>query len=170
MEISRILAPLVAAALAAAATCAAGASTVQVTFKDADKFTDVGDTARLVTDERRNALLNELRNHIQRRAAGRLPEKSQLIVTVTDIDMAGHFETARGPSLDHVRIYRDVYPPRIRLEFTLSDGTGKIVKEGKRELSDATYLKTNIEYRNDLLRYEKKLIDDWAAREFSEKP
>jgi DUF3016 family protein len=167
VEISRLLAPIVAVTLAAVATCAAGASTVQVTFKDADKFTDVGDNARLVTDERRNAILGELRSHIQRRAAGRLPEKSQLIVIVTDIDMAGNFETTRGPNLDHTRIYLDVYPPRIRLEFALTDGTGKVVKEGKRELTDAAYLKTNVEYRNDLLRHEKKLIDDWVAREFA---
>jgi len=160
------IAGFVASVLAASSACAA---TVQVTFKDADKFTDLGDTARVVPDARRNAILGELRGHIQRRAAGRIPEKSQLIVTITDIDMAGNFETARGPKVDHVRIYRDGYPPRIKLEFTLTDFTGQVLKEGKRELTDAAYLKANIENRNDLLRHEKKLIDDWLAREFSAK-
>lgn len=152
------------------ASSPAVAATVQVTFKDADKFTDFGDTARVVPDARRIAMLGELRSHTQRRAAGRIPEKSQLVVTVTDIDMAGNFETARAPQVNPVRIYRDVNPPRIRLEFTLTDYTGQILKEGKRELTDAAYLKTDIEYRNDLLRYEKKLIDDWIAREFPVKP
>ncbi|HKU71719.1 MAG TPA: DUF3016 domain-containing protein [Burkholderiales bacterium] len=161
------IAGFVATVLAASPAVAA---TVQVAFKDADKFTDFGDTARVVPDARRNAMLGELRAHVQKRAAGRIPEKTQLIVTVTDIDMAGGFETARGPKADHVRIYRDGYPPRIKLEFTLTDFTGKVVKEGKRELTDAAYLKTSVEYRNDPLRYEKKLIDDWVAREFSERP
>jgi len=160
------IAGFVASVLAASSACAA---TVQVTFKDADKFTDLGDTARVVPDARRNAILGELRGHIQRRAAGRIPEKSQLIVTITDIDMAGNFETARGPNADNARVYRDGYPPRIKLGFTLTDFTGKILKEGKRELTDAAYLKTNVEHRNDLLRYEKKLVDDWIAREFSAK-
>jgi hypothetical protein len=158
------LAGFVAAVLAASPAIGAA---VQVTFKDADKFTDVGDSARVVPDARRDAILAELRGHIQKRAAGRLPEQSRLVVTVTDVDMAGNFETVRGPRLDHVRIYRDVYPPRIKLEFTLSDGAGQVVKEGKRELTDAAYLKTSIEYRNDLLRYEKKLLDDWIGREFA---
>ena len=160
------IAGFVASVLAASSACAA---TVQVTFKDADKFTDFGDTARVVPDARRNAMLGELRAHIQRRAASRIPEKSQLIVTITDIDMAGNFETSRGPNVDHARIYRDGYPPRIKLEFTLTDYTGQVLKEGKRELTDAAYLKTSVEYHNDLLRYEKKLADDWVAREFSAK-
>ena len=161
------IAGFVATVLAASPAVAA---TVQITFKDADKFTDFGDTARAVPDARRNAMLGELRAHIQRRAAGRVPEKSQLVVTVTDIDMAGTFETTRGPALDRVRVFRDVYPPRIKLEFALTDYTGQVLKEGKRELTDAAFLKANIETRNDLLRYEKKLIDDWVAREFPGKP
>ena len=160
------IAGFVASVLAASSACAA---TVQVTFKDADKFTDLGDAARVVPDARRAAILGELRAHIQRRAAGRVPEKSQLVVTVTDIDMAGGFETARGPNPDPVRVYRDGFPPRIKLEFTLTDYSGQVLKEGKRELTDAAYLKANIEYRNDVLRYEKKLIDDWVAREFAAK-
>ena len=32
--------------------------------------------------------------------------------------------------------------------------------EGRRELTDLAFL-TSVEYRNDLLRYEKKLLDDW---------
>ncbi len=161
----RVLARIAVAASVLAVAPALAAGVVQVTFQDPDKFTDVGDNARVVPDERRDAILDELRRHIER-AASRLPDGGRLAVTVTDVDMAGNFETPRGPRVDHMRIYREVYPPRIKLEFRLTDAAGKVLKEGKRNLSDAAYLATNIEYRGDLLRHEKKLLDDWLRREF----
>ena len=80
--------------------------------------------------------------------------------------MAGDFEWWRGPRADRVRIVKDVYPPAHQLEFRLVDASGKTLAEGRRELTDLAFM-TNIEYRNDLLRYEKKLLDDWLAREFA---
>ena len=35
---------------------------------------------------------------------------------------------------------KDIYPPRVKLEFRLIGADGKVVSEGKRELQDLGYL------------------------------
>lgn len=141
------------------------AGVVQVTYIRPETFRDVGDNGRVTTDKRRDTLLGELARHVERNAAPRIPAGSTLSIAVTDVDMAGDFEWWHGPRSDHIRIVKDVYPPRIKLDFRLADAAGGAIAEGRRELTDLSFM-TNVEYRNDLLRYEKKLIDDWLEREF----
>ena len=59
-----------------------------------------------------------------------------LDVRMTNIDLAGEFEPWRGPQFDRVRIMREIYPPRVALEFRLTDAGGAVVKEGQRVLLD----------------------------------
>jgi hypothetical protein len=42
---------------------------------------------------------------------------------------------------------------------------GNVLKEGRRDLTDVSYL-MHTELRKDLLHHEKELLDDWLAREF----
>ena len=76
-------------------------------------------------------------------------------------------EPWRGPRFDDVRIVKDIYPPRISLSFRLTDAEGNVVKEGKRELRDLAFMmKINMSFRDDSVRYEKALLDDWLRAEF----
>jgi hypothetical protein len=152
-------------AVAADTPVHAVANIVNVAFVAPENFTDLGDRGYVTTDARRGVLLGDLKRHIEIRAAPRLPALSTLAVAITDIDMAGGFEGWRGPDASRVRVVRDVYPPRIKLAFRLTDESGKVIAEGERELTDPAFM-TNLEYRSDLLRHEKKLLDDWLAREF----
>jgi len=85
---------------------------------------------------------------------------------VTEIDMAGEYEppVRRGQRCE-TRIYRDVYPPRIDLEFRLTDAEGRTVRSGQRRLRDPWYL-TRVDLPlGDPLRYEKRLLQDWLREE-----
>ncbi|MCW5605290.1 MAG: DUF3016 domain-containing protein [Burkholderiales bacterium] len=157
---------LAAVFVCASAPVAPASGTVRVTYLHPEKFTDVGDHGYVTTDRRRDALLAQLARHLEQRAAGYLPTGGTLDVTITDIDMAGGFEWWRGPAADRVRIIRNVYPPRVRLEFKVTDATGRVVSGGQRSLTGLGLTK-NFEYRDDPLRHEKKLLDDWLAREFA---
>jgi hypothetical protein len=55
-----------------------------------------------------------------------VPVGMQLKMKVTDIDLAGGFEPWRGPQFGAIRITREIYPPRISLEFRLIDGSGNV--------------------------------------------
>jgi hypothetical protein len=53
------------------------------------------------------------------------------------------------------------------LEFELVDGAAKVVKTGKRDLTDIDYQLRSVYPRDDYLRYEKDLLRDWMREEFS---
>src|SRR5262249_37844117 len=111
-----------AVAVAALAACGpanpahARDATIEVVYPDPERYTDFGD-GYATPDSRRNVMLDEMQRYIQRAAAPRLPAGSTLRVTIKDIDMAGAFEPLRGARYERVRIFREVYPPRIKLEF-----------------------------------------------------
>jgi DUF3016 family protein len=136
---------------------------VRVEYVHPEKFTDVGDSYSS-NDKIRASYLEELGKHLVQRAARLLSAGQNLIVSITEVDMAGSFEPWRR-RLGDVRIVRDVYPPRIDLHFRLTGADGSVVKEGERKLRDLAFLMTTVLYRDDPLRYEKALIDDWLERE-----
>lgn len=137
----------------------------EVVFVQPEKFTDVGDSYS-PTDRQREVLLGQIKRHIEERAAPHVATGHRLAISITDVDMAGGFEPWRGPRVGNIRIVRNSYPTRIVLSYRLTGADGKLIGEGNRVLSDLAYLH-NIEYRDDLLRYEKKLLDDWLEREFA---
>lgn len=138
----------------------------EVVFVAPEKFTDARDSYT-GSDRGRDAILNQLREYVQDEAQRFVPADNRLYVSVTDVDMAGDFEPWRGPSWDEVRIVKDIYPPRIDLSFRLTDATGRVIKEGTRNLRDNTFLfHMTVQFRDDPLRHEKALIDDWFRGEF----
>ena len=67
--------------------------------------------------------------------------------------------------MDDVRIVKDIYPPRIDLQFRVRDAKGNVIKEGERKLRDLSFM-MNLRLNNhDPLRYEKTLIDDWMRKD-----
>ena len=154
--------------LRGADTAAKPAPPVEVNFVHPEKFTDVKDSY-VSEDNVRDELLNELKQHIQSHIKDYLPAGWHLVVNVTNVDMAGEFEPWRGPEFDDIRIVKDVYPPRINLNFKLTDAAGKVVKQGERHLTNLSFLdEINVYPPEDHLRYEKALLDSWFRNEFGE--
>ncbi len=138
----------------------------EVVFVAPEKFTDVRDSYT-GTDSGRDAILDELRTYMLDESRRFLPEGDKLFISVTDVDLAGDYEPWRGPRWDDVRIVKDIYPPRIDLSYRLVDASGQVVKEAKCELRDLAFLmKITTTFRDDPLRHEKTLIDDWFRSEF----
>ena len=137
----------------------------EVNFFEPEKFTDVRDS--YMGDYDRTTYLDSIREHVLEQAKYYVPEGHKLSVTFTDIDMAGDFEPWRGPRFDDIRIVKDIYPPRIALAYRLTDAEGNVVKEGKRELRDLSFMmKITMAFRDDPVRHEKALLDDWLRSEF----
>ena len=151
--------------------CAAAAkdpervSNVSVVFVGRETFTD----ARRADLEMPAAdLLSALQSFLITTVAPYVPENMQLNIRITNIDLAGDFESFRGPQADHVRIVRGLYPPRISLEFEVIEDAATVVKAGKRELTDIDYQRRSAYPQGDYLRYEKDILRDWLRAEFSD--
>ncbi len=111
-----------------------------------------------------------LARHLQERASARLPAGQHMDVTITDIKRAGNFEPGAGINYQHVRVMRDVYPPRMTLNVRITGADGQVLAEGERKLSDMSYLMNARPMDTDNLRYEKQMIDDWLRRELPAPP
>ncbi len=160
-----VLAALGGAAASAATPADQSRAQVEVIFFEPEKFSDV--RADLMGSEKdRDYYLQMLREHLAERVAAWLPAGSKLSVTVFDVDMAGEFEPWRGPRFQDIRIVKDIYPPRVTLEFKLVNVRGEIVAQGRRELRDLTFMMNLSINRNDSLRHEKQLLDEWLRDEF----
>lgn len=140
-------------------------SRTEVTFFEPEHFTDARDNND--TDKGRDYILGELKRHLEERAQTYIPEGAKLSVTITDVDLAGQFEPWRGPAAADVRIVKEIYPPRIKLSFRLTDANGDVTKQGDRELANMNFLMTAAPTLiSDPYRHDKALIDDWLRTEF----
>ena len=148
-------------ALRAAEVAKASART-DVVFEQPEKFTDVKDSD-FGTDKGRDAILERLREYLVERADKALPAGQKLVITFTDIDLAGEYEPWRGPQFSDVRIVKSIYPPSLKFSYKITDATGKTVKEGKEDLRDLAFEMRLTSDRQDTLRYEKDILRDWIG-------
>jgi Protein of unknown function (DUF3016) len=156
---------LAALALGLTATGApAQDSRVSVVFAHPERYTDLR-LSCVSRDADTRALTAELGRFLQEAAAPRVSEGRRLEITVTNIDMAGEIESWRGPGRCDVRTVKDVYPPRIDLQFRWTGADGAEVPAGTRQLRDSNYLTHAAPVTADHLRYEKALLLDWLQRE-----
>jgi hypothetical protein len=162
MKTLRLLPLILAMAVAAnAADLASPSARTVVVFDHPENFTDVKDSNN-PTDRGRNAILDELRNHLASRATPLLRAGETLTVTFTDIDLAGEFEPQRGPGWDDVRIVKDIYPPDLKFTYAVTDMAGAVVKQGSENIRDMNFQTRLVMDINDPLRYEKDILNDWA--------
>jgi len=170
-HIFRALGLLAAGALSQTASLSAApaekpTTRVEVNFFEPQRFTDVGDRYN-DTERNREYILGELRKYLQERAQSYVPEGQTLAVTITDVDLAGEFEPWRGASATDVRIVKEIYPPRMKLSFRLTNANGDVLKQGERELTNLNFLMTAPPtFMNDPYRHDKALIDNWLRSEF----
>lgn len=138
---------------------------VAVQWTDPTQFSEIRYSANR-REARRGDWVEDLAEYLRRKADKRLPQGDRLEVTITDIERAGDYEPWRGFQLDTIRYMRDIYPPRITLDFKLVGADGSVRAQGTRKLTDMSYLQRSTPVGNtDPLRYEKRLIDDWLRDE-----
>lgn len=140
-------------------------ASVEVRFSDPDKFTDAADDMRGGTFGREDNL-DQIREHLIRRARSHLAPGQTLDVTITDVDLAGEFEPWVMRGANRVRIVKEIYAPRIELTFRLTDATGAVIKEGERNLRDASFMYHRTPMQTEARAVEFELLNDWLRNEF----
>ena len=154
------IAPLTAAAVTPAE------SSVSVTYVNPEQFTENRLYGR---QDRFNRIdyLAQLKAYLIKQGQAILKPGQSLHVNITDIQLAGAYEPWRGPRWDYVRIMRDIYSPRIDLDFRLVDQDGNVLREGKRALRDLDYLHSSVGLaaaEGAPLYYDKALLRRWLGR------
>ena len=160
---SRLLCVASLALVSVMARASALPDNVSVHYKDPQHFTEAKRSFGMHRVHA-NDYLQPLKAYIDQRASRVLAPGQRLDIEVTDVDLAGEYEPWRGPRMDDVRIIKDIYPPRIDLDFTLYGADGKVLRQGHRTLRDLSFLSHNFVADQDSLRYEKSLIDQWLRK------
>ncbi len=141
---------------------------VTVVFSHPEKYADLKDGYSDSDNDRgRERYLPSIQQHLESEARRRLPAGQQLTVTFSDIDLAGDFEPWRGLHFDDIRILKSLYVPRLAFTFKVTDAAGLLIKEGERKLVELGYeMSMTSGFRDDPLRYEKEMLNDWLREEF----
>lgn len=139
-------------------------SNVTVNFEDSDDFTDARSDFGFGTDE---GYLDIISRHLKATAGRLLAEGQKLEITVTDVDLAGEFLPTSRP--EQIRVIKEIFRPRITLNFKLTNAAGAVVKEGDRTLTDLNFMNNlGVIGRNEPLYYDKTMLSDWVNKEFKE--
>ncbi len=140
-----------------------------VIFDHPEKFTDVRDSY-VPSDKGRDGILENIRTFIVRRTESMIPEGDKLTITFTDIDLAGEYEPWRGAQFDDVRIVKPIYPPAFKFTYSVTDASGKVIREGSENIRDMDFqMRVTID-ASDPLRYEKDILDEWARTKLRNLP
>jgi hypothetical protein len=142
---------------------------IEVVWQDAEEYRDV----RPANESRkrfRERVLTQLEEHIVSKSED-LPEGQSLKITVSNVDLAGQVWPSSFVGIGHaggdVRVIKDIDIPRMELAYELLDKSGQVLKSESVKLKDMSFMQSSImRYRNDHLRYEKKMLDDWFKRTF----
>jgi hypothetical protein len=142
---------------------------VEITFVQPEKFTDAKNEA-YASDRGQEQILASIKAYAEKTAGHYVLEGQHLEIRFTDIDLAGDFEPWLGMHYDDIRILKDIYPPRMTVEFRLTGADGKVISEGKRELQNLGYLMHTAMPSDDGLRYDKEMLNNWLRTEFRHSP
>lgn len=137
----------------------AAASRVGVSVGD---FSQMREVKHLRGAQKRDTTqaIQALADWLQRQAERSLPADQSLQVTLRDVDLAGDYEPGRADMYD-IRVIKDIYPPRIELDYRLADASGAVLREGEATLRDTGFLQGAGPMGNDSLRFEKRMLRDW---------
>jgi hypothetical protein len=127
------------------------------------KFADIG-----TTPSERQDNLRALERHFEALAKRYVPVEQDLIIEVTDVDLAGEQHLSfRHPDL---RVVRRIDWPRMSLRYTLKAGE-KIVAQGEERLSDMGFdSRIGANYSSsESLSYERRMMEDWFKTKFATK-
>jgi len=147
--------------LLACAASAQAAGTVQVSFVEPEKFTDVRDASM-----RREDHLANLQRHLEQIGAQYTADGQTLKIEVLDVDLAGEPRRAGFPN--DLRVLRGRADwPRIELRWTL-EAPGAAPRGGKASVADMAYLQhVAVRYASEPLPYERRMLEDWFRKDFS---
>lgn len=148
-------------ALSLLAMSAHAAGTVQVTFIQPERFSDIRDS--FMSSERHLELLKQ---HLQAAAAPYVADGQTMRIEVLDVDLAG--EPHPGARATNLRVLRGRADwPRIQLRYAL-EAPGQAARSGQARVQDLAYLERDLGgYRSrEALYHERRMLDEWFEAEF----
>ena len=159
----RVVFALCAAGTVWAADSSTAPKKAVVNFDHWEKFADVKDNYS-PTERGQQEILQQISDYLVQDAGHVVPNGDLLTITFQDIHLAGEFEPWRGAQWDGIRVVKDIYPPHFKFTWALTNSGGTVVKQGQEDIVDLNFQMRITAFRDDPLRYEKQILDEWMHR------
>ncbi|WP_158966391.1 DUF3016 domain-containing protein [Paraglaciecola sp. L3A3] len=146
-----------------------GQENVEITWHNPEKYRDVRPS-----NGGKQKFMNLTFKRIDQymlKLAKTLPKSQRLVITVSDLDLAGQVWPASfagfGAGMTDIRVVKSVDIPRINFAYQLLSADGKIVKQAQVELKDLNFMaSSNMPFSSDSLHFEKNMLKRWFKQEF----
>ncbi len=163
MTINKIKAGVLVAAITFSASVFAGEA--KITWQNPDKYSDIKSG-----NQGQKSMLRSIDKSFGKEfteLAAKLPAGYQLLVTVTDLDLAGEVDPIPSRMMDQIRVLKDIYFPKITFDYQVLSAGGVAVLEGKAvTLKDMQYLSgTRSAKSSDSYYYERKMLREWFTKD-----
>lgn len=147
-------------ALVSMATPAYGAPAVEVTFVNADRYSDASPHRYLGPDRERDAVLAGLREHLQEIGRKWLVAGDTVKIEIVDVDLAGELRP-RSVGGREIRVLSGSAVPRIRLRYSVTRASGR--QFAGEELLVGGWQWTPPCLAPQTLCHERLLLSEWFA-------
>lgn len=135
---------------------------VNILWQNPSDFSDI-EASVGVQSKFEQYLFTELTEELGKLANKHLANDQQLDLTVTNVDLAGDVQPTFGASTDDIRVVSDLYPPKMRFDYVLTQN-GKVIKSGSEKLNNMGFLSDIQPITNDPFPYERDLLLDWFKK------
>ena len=140
------------------------AGEAKITWQDPDNYTDIRPT-----DETRDAFRNRVFKDLGavfEDLAKQLPDGVMWDITVTDVDLAGDVRPMMRAGMNDIRIVKEVYWPRMSIQYKMTDASGKVLAEGKEDIKDMNFMMNSSGlYGGSSFQYEERMLRDWFKKQ-----
>lgn len=142
---------------------------VEVTWQNPQNYRDI----RPANESRKRFaenIFNKLDEYLVELAES-LPDGQALVITVTNLDLAGEVWPASfvglGSSGSDVRLIKSIDIPRMAFSYQLLGHTGQVLQQGEENLKDMSFQdRANRFFDSEPLRYEKNMLRQWFVSTF----
>lgn len=141
------------------------AGEAKVTWQNPDKYTDIDSG-----NQGKKSMLRSIDKSFGKEfteLATKLPAGYQLLVTVTNLDLAGEVDPIPSLMMDQIRVLKDLYFPKMTFDYQILNAGGVSVLEAKAvTLKDMQYLSSiRSAQSSDSYYYERKMIREWFTKD-----
>lgn len=143
--------------------CAACAGEAKVTWQEPDQYTDICEGTEL-RDHFRAKLFQDFES-IFSDLAKQLPDGYLFEVTVTDLDLAGQINDMHDARWQDVRVIRDIYWPRMSINYTLKNSARETLAAGQEEIKDMDFLSSTSSFGMTRFGYEERMLRHWFKKQ-----
>lgn len=136
-------------------------SPIKVEWLQPEKYSDIRPANEPKGSYRRHVLASF--DKFWQKMSARLPQGYNVKLTMKDVDLAGDVNPLYRLDNREIRVIKEIYFPRITLDYQVLDANNQVVLEGKDvKIKDMNFMNTTgLRYSSQEFGHEKAMLDKW---------